>query len=76
MNLSKDRFLYGILGAFLGACLAAGVSLELYGILNFRAIIIVSAVSFVVFILWGYYIIDKFTDFFPKEYVKKFTKKM
>jgi hypothetical protein len=62
MNLSLGRFLYGILGAFLGACSALGISLHFIGHLNIKVIIIVSAVSFFVSFCWWEYIIKFWTN--------------
>jgi hypothetical protein len=71
MNLTLDRFLYGILGAFLGACLGLCICWDsLHGI-NIKAIIIISVVSFIVSFFWWEKIIKfliklSWTDGFKK----------
>ncbi len=57
MNFSIARFLYGILGAFLGDIIALGISLDFSGSVNIKTMIIVSAVCFFVSFCWWEHII-------------------
>jgi hypothetical protein len=57
MNFSFARFLYGILGAFLGDCIALSVSLDFSGSVNIKAMIIVSVVCFFISFCWWEHII-------------------
>jgi len=60
MNLSLARLFQGILGAVLGGSLALCICADFLGGINFKVIIIVSAVSFFVSFLWWEYIIKFF----------------
>jgi hypothetical protein len=57
MNLSLDRFLYGITGAALGAYATRHVYVTIYGRPNIIAIIMISMVCLTVCFFWGRYIV-------------------
>lgn len=75
MNLTLGRVLYGLLGAFLGFCLAC-IPVRWFGwTFDYRIIIIVCTVSFVIFLFWGFQMIKLLAKIFSYVWGHQFKNK-
>jgi hypothetical protein len=70
MNFSFVRLIYGILGAFLGACAYLGSHMNFhpddifFKHINIMTIIIVSVGFFIAFYLWGDHILNSMSPYY------------